>query len=179
MGNSGSSDVTLEREDDKYVLTGDGIKLSPALLDRMLSQETENENNEDVERVRKAAADVIVKERQKLEEVERVATATRELLQEREKQMTDLVETWKDKLENEKQKHKNFYDLTIQEFEDAVNQTESKLRKPSLKPICESFRDSVLQCYAENPKKILNCSKTVAEFTKCVENTKQDLLNRN
>ena len=107
MGNSGSNEVTLEREDDNYVLTGEGIKLSPALLSRMVDRSPETgPSSEDLETLRRKATDAILKERQKVEESDRVAAATRELLKERENQMTELVETWKDKLEEEKVKNK-------------------------------------------------------------------------
>lgn len=176
MGNSGSNDVTIEKEDDKYVITSDGIKLSPALLGRMIDQNPNKASSEDMDTLRKKATDAILKEREKVTESERVAAATRELLKDREQQMNDLVETWKERLEEEKKKHHNFYDLTMKEYEEALEKTEKKLKKPSLSPICESFRDHVLACYQQHPKQTLNCSQSVADFTKCVSNAKRSAL---
>lgn len=133
-------------------------------------------SSEEIEKLKQRAKSIISKEREKTEECERVVKATRELLDEREKQMTSVVESWKEKLDEEKKKHEDFYNLTMQEFEDAVSRTENKFIKPSLRPICDGLQSSLVDCYKNHPNRTLECSRQVAEFSRCVENVKQNIL---
>jgi len=164
MGNSGSSDVTIEKGGEHFFQTGDGVKLSPALIERMSSNESFSSNVDQQE--------IIDQTRSEINEAKTLLDEYRKIVDEREKQLTDLNNKWNDRLEEEKLKHEEFYKTSFESFQQAVDETEKKFSKPVLKPICEDLQKSLVNCYLENHNHTLNCSQNLKEFQICVNHAK-------
>ena len=159
MGSSGTKEVELTLDGDDFIQTGDGVKLSPSLLKTMGANSEQIINKE-----------ILSQEKGK------IAREYQVLLDEREKEISRLVEKGKEDLENEREKHEKLYQLTIEEFNKSADDVEQKFLKSTLKPICGKLQASLLECYKNNPKAILDCSEDLKNFRDCIDNTKDSLL---
>ncbi|XP_002124656.2 MICOS complex subunit mic25-a [Ciona intestinalis] len=164
MGNSDSHEVTLEKDGEKFVQTADGIKLSPALVSKLSTKAESNRNAGDSPKNADDSA--------------KLAHECQILLDEREKQMTALAEKFQSDLQKEKEKHQQFYELSLEEFQNAADEAEKKFRKPQLVPVCRTFQDDLIECYKNNPGRLLDCSEYMGRFKKCVNNAKESLLSK-
>uniref|UniRef100_H2ZP27 CHCH domain-containing protein n=1 Tax=Ciona savignyi TaxID=51511 RepID=H2ZP27_CIOSA len=166
MGNSDSHEVTFEKQEGKFVQTADGIKLSPALIQKLADgdDQSNKKQNENPPNDRSS------------EESARLAQECQILLDEREKQMASLAQKYQEDLENERQKHQQFYDLSIEEFEKSAKAVEKKFKKPNSEPVCKSFQDELVECYKNNPGRPLDCSEHLASFKRCVNIAKESVL---
>ena len=173
MGSQGSKEVTLELEGDKFVQTGDGIKLSANIVNHMtLSPVGDNAANS-------IPSEPGFKSSPSEPNSEDVRQQFQELLDEREKEITKLKEKSQLDLENERAKNDKFYRLTLDEYTKAAFDVEQKFKHPSFKPVCENLQKLLVECYYDNPGKSLNCSKYLKDFQVCVQNTKEAVFKKN
>lgn len=49
----------------------------------------------------------------------------------------------------------------------------SQSKVGQLVPVSEESKEKVLNCYLSNPKRTLNCSAEVRQYTQCVEKARQ------
>ena len=168
MGNPGSKEFAFAREGDDFIHTGDGVRLSSSLI-RTMTIENENtpkpkqnDTNFSEEPTNKNNA----------KQTTSIAKEYQALLEAREKEIARLVEVGN----MERAKNDMFYKLTVDEFAKAAQDVEQKFIKPTLKPVCEPLQSSLLNCYKNNPQKILDCSKDLQKFKDCVSYRKEALL---
>nr|CAB3230432.1 MICOS complex subunit MIC19 [Phallusia mammillata] len=166
MGNSGSNEVTIEKDGDQFIETAEGVQLSTSLVQKMSSNKMPNESGHNSK----------IKQEK---EVSKLLEEYQSIIDEREKQLTDLSQKWKNDLEQEKEKHKTFCDQSYEEFQRSAHETESKFKKPTLKPVCETLQQQLIDCYKNNSKQVLNCSTALKDFTQCVNKAKSSLLCEN
>ena len=168
MGNQGAKEFTFAREGDEFIQTGDGVKLSSSLVRSMTIE------NEEIER--DSTVSEVSPDKNSSLDTTKLAKEYQSLLDEREKEISRLIEKGKIDLENERAKNDMFYQLTIDEFTKAANDVEQQFIKPTLKPVCEHLQTTLLDCYKKNPKKILDCSLDVKNFQDCVAYTKEAIF---
>lgn len=60
-------------------------------------------------------------------------------------------------------------EITIEKFNQAVEETKKKFSQPTKVAACQHLKNEVLNCYKQNPTQALKCSQQVRDFLKCVE----------
>lgn len=172
MGNRGSKEVTLELDGDKFIETGDGIKLSANMIHHMTLQNGgDGMNNQ-------APPEHGLKSSSNHVDMDMMRQQFQELLDEREKEIVRLKEKSIQDLENERAKNKEFHQLTLEECTKAAEEVKKAFKQPNFKPICENFQKQVVDCYKNNPGQSLKCSEYLKDFQVCVRNTNDSVFNR-
>ena len=91
---------------------------------------------------------------------------------EKEKELTEAEAYWRKRFAKQEQEHSSLAHLEVA----TMNETAERLRKAfsiqKFPPTCISQRDDMLQCYKQNPDKILLCSEVVKDFSRCVHSTR-------
>ncbi|XP_076803629.1 MICOS complex subunit mic25-like [Clavelina lepadiformis] len=173
MGNNASSEVTIDRDAENFIKTGDGIKLSPSILQRMSEEEGQGDG-QDIHRIPNETTSV--QESESVKEAQQLAEDRQKILDEREKQLSLLNEKWEKELSKERAKQQKFHDLTVEAFEQSAKEVEEKFKHPELKPVCKNLQDAMLECYRNNNGRILDCSQSVKNFQNCVVTAKESFL---
>merc|ERR1711997_1269945 len=87
---------------------------------------------------------------------------------EKEKELTEAEAYWRKRFAKQEQEHTSLAHLEVA----TMNETAERLNKAfsiqKFPPTCISQRDDMLQCYKQNPDKILLCSEVVKDFSRCV-----------
>merc|ERR1712083_399970 len=91
---------------------------------------------------------------------------------EKEKELTEAEAYWSKRFAKQEQEHSTLAHLEVA----TMNETAERLNKAfsiqKFPPTCISQRDDMLQCYKQNPDKILLCSEVVKDFSRCVHSTR-------
>ncbi|KAJ7379370.1 hypothetical protein OS493_016606 [Desmophyllum pertusum] len=64
--------------------------------------------------------------------------------------------------------------LTVEKFNQAVEDTKQKFSLPTKVPACQHLKNELLNCYKQNPSQALKCSQQVRDFINCVELSQVD-----
>lgn len=80
----------------------------------------------------------------------------------REKKLLAEIKSLKEKVTERE-------DMTIEKFNQAVEETKRKFCQPRKVLACQHLKNEVLNCYKKNPTHALNCSQQVRDFISCVE----------
>lgn len=67
-------------------------------------------------------------------------------------------------------------EITVDKFNQAVDDTKRKFSQPTKVPACQHFKNEVLNCYKQNPTQSLKCSQQVKAFITCVEQSQMESL---
>ncbi|XP_060575049.1 MICOS complex subunit MIC19-like [Ruditapes philippinarum] len=62
------------------------------------------------------------------------------------------------------------------EFERAIREVEAKFIKQSGGPVCQDLQQEVYECYQNNMKQPLNCSRQVKAFTEAVQKARENAI---
>lgn len=62
-------------------------------------------------------------------------------------------------------------EITVEKFNQAVEETKRKFSQPTKVPACQHLKNEVLNCYQQNPTQALKCSQQVRDFLSCVESS--------
>ena len=166
MGNTGTKETTLENTGDSFVQTGDGIKLSTTLIEKLSS----------------TGGATLYNSAQQSDESEQEAARQRQeyqaIIDAREKEISRLQEESKDDVEKERLKYSRFHQLTLDEVNQAAAEVKKQLKDPSLIPVCQKQEKNLLECYSNNSGKILNCASHLKELQTCVNNAKEAMLKK-
>ncbi|XP_058046038.1 MICOS complex subunit MIC19 [Ahaetulla prasina] len=94
-------------------------------------------------------------------------------LEQKEKELKKQETYYKEQLNRLEERSSQFYKVTTEQYEKAVNEVKSRFKRYKTDPVCGDLQNQILQCYQENPKETLSCSTLAAEYFKCVQHARQ------
>ncbi|XP_034276672.1 MICOS complex subunit MIC19 isoform X2 [Pantherophis guttatus] len=94
-------------------------------------------------------------------------------LEEKEKELKKHETYYKEQLNRLEERSSQFYKVTTEQYEKAVNEVKSRFKRYKADPVCVDLQNQIFQCYQLNPKETLSCSALAAEYFKCVQHARQ------
>lgn len=89
----------------------------------------------------------------------------------RENRLLDQISTLKKQITDKEE-------VTVEKFNQAVEETKQKFSVPTKVPACQHLKNEVLNCYKQNPNQALKCSQQVRDFISCVEQSQLESRER-
>ncbi|XP_066561228.1 coiled-coil-helix-coiled-coil-helix domain containing 3a isoform X1 [Amia ocellicauda] len=172
-------------------------------LRRKISEELENERNkrdpkmvqkwleQDKSFVRDEIGKALVRERAAAEDSrailrERVAAEDERLkakrfakqLEEKDRELRKQDIYYKEQLARLEERSAQFYKVTTEQYQQAVNEVEAKFKRYDYSPVCADLQGQILKCYQENQGQTLCCSTLASLYLQCVSSAKQSKLRK-
>jgi len=95
---------------------------------------------------------------------------------EKEQELKNVEEYWKDRLLRQEAAHAAQASLSDAEIAKNAKDIETLFKPAASRDICRDGRQAVQDCYSSNPKKTLICRDQVLEFSKCVRVAREQVL---
>ncbi|XP_015207940.2 coiled-coil-helix-coiled-coil-helix domain containing 3a isoform X1 [Lepisosteus oculatus] len=135
-----------------------------------------------LERERAAAEEsisrAVLRERVTAEDERLKAKRFAKQLEEKDRELRKQDAYYKEQLARLEERSAQFYKVTTEQYQQAVNEVEAKFKKYSYNPVCADLQRQIVQCYRENPGQTLCCSTLAQLYLQCVNTAKQALLQR-
>ncbi|KAJ8870226.1 hypothetical protein PR048_029243 [Dryococelus australis] len=105
-----------------------------------------------------------------------------QILQDKEAQLRQQDEYWRRRIEAMKEHHKQLNQIMDFEFNKARQEISELFHHvPSaVQDVipCQLEKSAVARCYADNPRKTLNCAKEVHQFSACVDLKRSEIAKK-
>lgn len=108
--------------------------------------------------------------------VEEPSISALRVRQEKEQEMMALQEQWQDRLAKLEEAHRRESTVKKEQIEASVGLVHNLFKPAPSREVCRSGRQAVQDCYSSNPSKPLLCRDMVLEFSKCVRESRGDVL---
>ncbi|XP_014899970.1 coiled-coil-helix-coiled-coil-helix domain containing 6b isoform X2 [Poecilia latipinna] len=95
------------------------------------------------------------------------------LLERKEQELATIQSFYKEQLEIMEKKNLQNYKQTAEEYFEAAAKTGERIRPRYIATMCTELQTKVLQCYKENPKQTLHCSRLAKQYMNCVQQGKK------
>uniref|UniRef100_A0A3P9MX14 Coiled-coil-helix-coiled-coil-helix domain containing 6b n=1 Tax=Poecilia reticulata TaxID=8081 RepID=A0A3P9MX14_POERE len=95
------------------------------------------------------------------------------LLERKEQELATIQSFYKEQLEIMEKKNLQNYKQTAEEYFEAAAKTGERIRPRYIATMCTELQSKVLQCYKENPKQTLHCSRLAQQYMNCVQQGKK------
>ncbi|XP_054882668.1 MICOS complex subunit mic25-a-like isoform X2 [Poeciliopsis prolifica] len=95
------------------------------------------------------------------------------LLERKEQELATIQSFYKEQLEMMEKKNLENYKQTAEEYFEAAAKIGERIRPQYISTMCPELQAKVLQCYNENPKQTLHCSKLARQYIDCVQQGKK------
>ncbi|XP_063165003.1 MICOS complex subunit MIC19 [Candoia aspera] len=142
----------------------------------------QDEFNKVLERERIASSEhlarAILRERAASEDEHTKSQLLAKQLEEKERELKKHETYYKEQLARLEERSSQFYKVTTEQYQKAVDAVESRFKRYKSNPVCADLQSKILQCYQENPKETLSCSALANEYFKCVHRARQCLAGR-
>lgn len=102
-------------------------------------------------------------------DVQEVDSHWRKLLEEKEAESKTKENRLLEKLTTLEKQISEKEEVTLENFNQAVEETKQKFSVPTKVIACQHLKNEVLNCYKQNPNQALKCSQKVRDFINCVE----------
>ncbi|XP_054707842.1 MICOS complex subunit MIC19-like [Uloborus diversus] len=86
--------------------------------------------------------------------------------------------SWQNRINELESQNRLLFETAKDKFAVLLDEIEEKHMQNSYAPVCPDKHQKVLQCYKENAKLPLNCSREVNEFFDCVEKVRMTALTK-
>ena len=80
------------------------------------------------------------------------------------------------KIRQLEKQNRELHQTTVEQFAKAVEAVEQKFIKTTASSICGDMQSQVMQCYHDNPRETLNCSRIIREYSTCVQQQREKIL---
>ncbi|CAM1327240.1 Uncharacterised protein g9444 [Pycnogonum litorale] len=91
---------------------------------------------------------------------------------------SDIEKQLRSRISKLEQLNDQLYKSKISKFKTSLDNLEKEYINETCSPVCEEKQQNVLNCYRQNNKQSLNCSKEVHDFEQCVELIRQGALSK-
>uniref|UniRef100_A0A098M1B4 Coiled-coil-helix-coiled-coil-helix domain-containing protein 3 n=1 Tax=Hypsiglena sp. JMG-2014 TaxID=1550645 RepID=A0A098M1B4_9SAUR len=118
-------------------------------------------------------ARAVLRERAAAEDERMKSQLLAKQLEEKEKELKKHETYYKEQLNRLEERSSQFYKVTTEQYEKAVNEVKSRFKRYKADPVCGDLQNQIFQCYQQNPKETLSCSALAAEYFKCVQHARQ------
>uniref|UniRef100_A0A0B8RY79 Coiled-coil-helix-coiled-coil-helix domain-containing protein 3serine-threonine-like n=1 Tax=Philothamnus irregularis TaxID=1899461 RepID=A0A0B8RY79_9SAUR len=118
-------------------------------------------------------ARAVLRERASAEDERMKTQLLAKQLEEKEKELKKHETYYKEQLNRLEERSSQFYKVTTEQYEKAVNEVKSRFKRYKTDPVCVDLQHQIFQCYQKNPKETLSCSALAAEYFKCVQHARQ------
>ncbi|XP_027859619.1 coiled-coil-helix-coiled-coil-helix domain containing 6b isoform X6 [Xiphophorus couchianus] len=98
------------------------------------------------------------------------------LLERKEQELATIQSFYKEQLEIMERKNFQNYKQTAEEYFEAAAKAGERIRPRYISPMCTDLQTKVLQCYKENPKQTLHCSRLAKQYMNCVQQGKKSCV---
>ncbi|KAM6201409.1 MICOS complex subunit MIC19 [Rhynchocyon petersi] len=85
---------------------------------------------------------------------------------------------YKEQLARLEERSSEFYRVTTEQYQKAVEEVEAKFKRYDYHPVCADLQAKILQCYRENTHQTLSCSALANQYMHCVNQAKQGMLEK-
>lgn len=102
-------------------------------------------------------------------DVQEIDNHWRKLLEEKEAESKIKENRLLEKLTTLEKQISEKEEVTLENFNQAVEETKQKFSVPTKVIACQHLKNEVLNCYKQNPNQALKCSQKVRDFINCVE----------
>ncbi|XP_077196468.1 MICOS complex subunit MIC19 [Paroedura picta] len=123
-------------------------------------------------------ARALFRERTANEEERLKAQMLAKQLEEKDRELKKHDAYYKEQLARLEERSAQFYKVTTEEFQKAINEVDARFKRYESHPVCANLQDKILQCYQENSQQTLSCSVLASEYLKCVSHAKQSTAGR-
>nr|XP_056702603.1 MICOS complex subunit MIC19 [Euleptes europaea] len=123
-------------------------------------------------------ARVLFRERAVHEEERLKAQILAKQLEEKDRELKKHDAYYKEQLGRLEERSAQFYKVTTEEFQKAVNEVDARFKRYESHPVCVDLQSKILQCYQQNSRQTLSCSTLANEYLKCVNLAKQGMAGR-
>ncbi|XP_060101997.1 MICOS complex subunit MIC19 isoform X2 [Heteronotia binoei] len=120
----------------------------------------------------------LFRERAASEEERLKAQMLAKQLEEKDRELKKHDAYYKEQLARLEERSAQFYKVTTEEFQKAVNEVDARFKRYKSHPVCADLQDKILQCYQQNSQQTLSCSALAHEYLKCVNLAKQSMAGR-
>jgi len=121
-------------------------------------------------------APAVVYARPIIQYVEEPSISALRVRQEKEQEMLQLQEQWQQRLAKLEEAHRRESKVTKDQIEASVGMVHNLFKPAPNREVCRSGRQAVQDCYSSNPSKPLLCRDMVLEFSKCVRDSRSQVL---
>ncbi|XP_044284625.1 MICOS complex subunit MIC19 isoform X2 [Varanus komodoensis] len=118
-------------------------------------------------------ARTILRERAATEEERLKAQLLAKQLEEKDRELKKHETYYKEQLARLEERSSQFYKVTTEQYQKAVDEVESRFKRYKSTPVCADLQSKIFQCYQENSQQTLTCSALASEYLKCVNHAKQ------
>uniref|UniRef100_U3FXA7 Coiled-coil-helix-coiled-coil-helix domain-containing protein 3 n=1 Tax=Micrurus fulvius TaxID=8637 RepID=U3FXA7_MICFL len=118
-------------------------------------------------------ARAVLRERASAEDERMKSQLLAKQLEAKEKELKKHETYYKEQLNRLEERSSQFYKVTTEQYEKAVEEVKSRFKRYKTDPICVDLQNQIFQCYQQNPKETLSCSALAAEYYKCVQHARQ------
>ncbi|KAM6436255.1 MICOS complex subunit MIC19 isoform 2-T2 [Liasis olivaceus] len=118
-------------------------------------------------------ARAILRERAATEDERTKSQLLAKQLEEKERELKKHETYYKEQLARLEERSSQFYKVTTEQYQKAVDAVESRFKRYKCDPVCAELQSKILQCYQQNPKETLSCSALASEYFKCVHHARQ------
>ncbi|XP_043978331.1 coiled-coil-helix-coiled-coil-helix domain containing 6b isoform X2 [Gambusia affinis] len=98
------------------------------------------------------------------------------LLERKDQELATIQSFYKEQLEMMEKKNLENYKQTAEEYFEAAAKTGERIRPRYIETMCTDLQTKVLQCYKENPKQTLHCSRLAKQYMNCVQQGKKSAV---
>ncbi|XP_026541510.1 MICOS complex subunit Mic19-like [Notechis scutatus] len=118
-------------------------------------------------------ARAVLRERASAEDERMKSQLLAKQLEEKEKELKKHETYYKEQLNRLEERSSQFYKVTTEQYEKAVEEVKSRFKRYKADPVCVDLQNQIFQCYQQNPKETLSCSALATEYFKCVRHARQ------
>ncbi|XP_039617293.1 coiled-coil-helix-coiled-coil-helix domain containing 3a isoform X2 [Polypterus senegalus] len=141
-----------------------------------------NEISKVLEEERSAASEnitrAVLREQLATEEERLKAKKFAKQLEEKDRELKKQDAYYKEQLTRLEERSSQFYKVTTEQYQKAMNEAEAKFKRYESHPICADLQAGILRCYQENHTQTLSCSMLAKQYLQCVNNVKQTMLQK-
>ncbi|XP_035238969.1 MICOS complex subunit mic25a-like isoform X2 [Anguilla anguilla] len=97
-------------------------------------------------------------------------------LERKEAELKKQEAFYREKLTELEKKNLEYYKQAREQFREAANRMEARVKPRSTAPACPTLQGQILQCYRDNRDQTLRCSDLAKEYMQCIDAAKKNLL---
>jgi len=105
-------------------------------------------------------------------------SSTLEQRQKYQEEFKKAEKSWQNRIRELEYQNRQLFDAANEKLSATILEVETNHMKNSYAPVCPERHQKVVQCYKENNKLPLNCSREVHDFMECVDKVRMTALTK-